>query len=125
MKRRKFITQLAKGSVCIPLVVAELGCDDDPTDPGGGGGGGGECLAGDSLRATSSLNSGHTHVVLIACNDIINAPAGRTYTSDGTSHTHTATLNAGDFEAIRNGQTVTVQSSNDAGHAHSWALSLG
>ncbi len=74
------------------------------------------------ITVTSSMVANHTHNVTIPGADIENAPAEKTYTSDGATHTHTVTLKQADFQNIKNGQEVTVTSSMVGNHTHTFTV---
>ena len=66
-------------------------------------------------------NHGHELVVPVADVEI---GQDKTYDIQGTSaHPHTVTLSAADFSVLGTGATVTVTSSNDAGHTHQVTVS--
>jgi hypothetical protein len=79
--------------------------------------------AGD-ITITSSVNAGHTHQVTISSTDIDNPPAADK-TIDTTysgGHRHTITLTTQDYESIKNGSEVTVESSSVSGHTHTFVI---
>lgn len=56
--------------------------------------------------------------------DHVNDGQDHTYNIQGASgHPHTITVSAAEFQMIASGQSVTVTSSNDAGHTHDVTLS--
>ena len=77
------------------------------------------------FTATSSTDFGHSHRVTIAADDLDDPPAQRTLTTtrDGAvPHTHAITLTKQHYEALENGQDVTVVSSVDGNHSHTFVI---
>jgi hypothetical protein len=78
------------------------------------------------IAAASSTDFNHAHNVTIPGADIGAAPASKTYTSDGPTHTHVITLTKADFQKLQKKETVTVTSTatGSSPHTHTWALKL-
>ncbi len=76
------------------------------------------------MTVTSSLDFNHTHNVIIPGADITNAPSSKTYTSDGATHQHAITLTQAQFDQIRDGQTVTVTSTQTGATPHSHTFTI-
>lgn len=76
------------------------------------------------ITVTSSVNSGHSHDVTISGADIDNPPAAdKTLdTTYSAGHIHTITLTPQDYESIKSGSEVTVTSSLNAGHTHTFVI---
>jgi len=81
--------------------------------------------AGD-ITVTSFIDAGHTHRVTIKGADIESPPAADKIidTTYSGGHRHTISLTPEDFESIKNGSKVTVTSSSDAGHTHTFAIKM-
>ncbi len=76
------------------------------------------------ITITSSVDSGHTHDVTVSGADIDNPPAAdKTVNSTYSGgHRHTITLTPQDYESIKDGGEVTVTSSSNAGHTHTFVI---
>ena len=79
--------------------------------------------AGD-ITITSSVDAGHSHDVTIKGTDIESPPAAdktvnATYSG---GHRHAITLTPQDYESIKDGGEVTVTSSSNAGHTHTFVI---
>ena len=79
--------------------------------------------AGD-ITVTSSVNSGHSHDVTVKGADIESPPtADETIdTTYSGGHRHTITLTPQDYESTKDGGEVTVTSSSNAGHTHTFVI---
>jgi len=65
-----------------------------------------------------SISANHGHSLTVPRADIL-AGTTRTYSIQGSSsHPHSVTVTAADFTKLKNGQTLTLVSTNDAGHTH-------
>jgi hypothetical protein len=81
----------------------------------------------ETQRTESSLELSHTHAVEIPAADVESPlPRGRTYeTSRELEHLHTVRLSSGDFELLRAGETVLLESSTSLDpepHTHIFRL---
>ncbi|MEW5742665.1 MAG: hypothetical protein AB1938_27355, partial [Myxococcota bacterium] len=87
---------------------------------GGGSGGGGSASTCTTNGAHhTNISSNHGHALMVPAADF-QATGDRTYNIQGTSgHPHTITLTEAQRATILGGGTVTVTSSQDAGHTHS------
>ena len=91
--------------------VVALACSKESVSPG-------------DVTVTSSVDAGHTHQVTIKGSDVESPPAAdktvnATYSG---GHRHTITLTPQDYESIKDGGEVTVTSSSNAGHAHTFVI---
>ena len=91
--------------------VVALACSKKSVSPG-------------DVTVTSSTDAGHTHQVTIEGSDIEIPPAAdktvnATYSG---GHRHTITLTPQDYESIKDGGEVTVTSSSNAGHTHTFVI---
>jgi hypothetical protein len=76
------------------------------------------------ITVTSSIDSGHSHAVTVRGADIESPPA-TDQTVDTTSsvgHKHTITLTSQDYQSIKDGNEVTVTSSSNSGHTHTFNI---
>jgi hypothetical protein len=76
------------------------------------------------ITVTSSIDSGHSHAVTVLGADIETPPA-TDQTIDTTSsggHKHTITLTSQDYQSIKDGNEVTVTSSSNSGHTHTFKI---
>jgi hypothetical protein len=111
---RKSLVKVAAVSVLVLVLVGSLvglACSKKSTSAG-------------DLTVTSSVNAGHTHQVTISGTDINNPPAAdKTIdTTYSAGHRHTITLTTQDYETIKNGGEVTVESSSVSGHTHTFVI---
>jgi len=91
--------------------VATLACSKESVSPG-------------DITVTSSVDAGHTHRITVRGADVERPPAADK-TIDATysgGHRHTVTLTLQDYESIKNGDEVSVTSTSDAGHAHTFDI---
>ena len=71
---------------------------------------------------TDTIAANHGHVLTIASADL-DSPTDMVYNiQGGAAHNHTVTLAVVDLRALKAGTTVTVGSSNAAGHEHSVSI---
>lgn len=116
MTRKDFLRSLVGVGVGVAGVAVIAGCGDD------GGGGTVDAPAAVCTAPTAAIGSNHGHVITVSLADV-NAGANKTYAIMGTSaHAHDVTVSAAQFTMIKNGQTVTVQSTDGGGHTHSVTL---
>jgi len=76
------------------------------------------------MTVTSSIDSGHSHAVTVLGADIETPPA-TDQTIDTTSsggHKHTITLTSQDYQSMKDGNEVTVTSSSNSGHTHTFKI---
>lgn len=114
MNRREFIIKMGAAFISVPVVLSLSSC----------GGDGGGSSSSDGFDVTSSVGAGHTHDVRILTADLANPPGGGVqYTSTNVnSHVHTVTLTQADLTAINSGGQVSVNSSTNDGHLHTWTI---
>ena len=77
-----------------------------------------------NFTVTSSVDNNHSHNAVISGADVDNPPAQKTITSDGANHTHTITLTKQNYEAIKQGQEVTVTSSSNGATPHTHTFTI-
>jgi hypothetical protein len=100
------------------IAAAACGGEDDP---GGEGNNGGSSGSEGACGTTIASNHGHKLTVTKA-----QAQAGgaKSYDIQGDSmHPHTVELTAAQMTALADGDSVTVESSEDADHSHSVTIS--
>lgn len=76
------------------------------------------------IGSRSSVSLAHTHDVCVAGDDLATPPSnGANYpTSNNDGHLHAVALTAAQLASLERGETVTVQSSNVAGHTHDFTI---
>lgn len=82
------------------------------------------CAATQDITSTSSTDLAHNHRVTIPGADLDSPPAQKTYTTDGTTHTHTVTLTKAQLEVIKKGQAVSVTCSSSGVPAHTHTFNI-
>jgi len=130
MNRRTFLTQAGTVVLILPAGRLLTGCGDsnEPAPPPGGGTNtpsGPSTPTATELDFTSSVVNGHSHDVTIQVSMLSDSPAGgdSLTTTNVNSHTHELVLTEAELDSIQAGQTVTRETSLDAGHTHTFALS--
>jgi hypothetical protein len=109
LNRKEFLTGVV--GVTVTLIVSACGGDDSQ---GSAGAGDGDCK--DDI--STAITSNHGHVLNVPAADF-DAGQSKTYSIKGTSeHDHSVTLTADDFSNLKNGKTVTKESTNNSGHSH-------
>jgi hypothetical protein len=74
------------------------------------------------VTAVSTVDAGHSHNASIPESDVASTQ-GKSYgASSASGHVHTVTFTAADFETLRTTGQVTILSSSDAGHTHSFTF---
>jgi VCBS repeat-containing protein len=110
MNRRDFLANAGLVSAWAMISVGIGGCyDDDPAAPAD------NAEDGDATGVVTGSNHSHGGAIVTAAE--LQAGGAVTLTLSG-SHTHTAQLSAAQVAAIADGDSVTLTSSSDAGHAH-------
>ncbi|MET0591362.1 MAG: hypothetical protein ABW133_01600 [Polyangiaceae bacterium] len=110
LNRKEFLAGIA--GFTATLFVYACGGDDD----NGGKTGGGDGNCNDDVDIAITSNHGHAFSINAADFD---GGQSKTYSIKGTSeHDHSVTLTAQDFTDLKNGKTVTKESTNNAGHSH-------
>jgi hypothetical protein len=110
LDRKEFLTGIA--GVTVTLIVTTCGGDDSQGNSGGGGDG--NCNDGIDVTITNN----HGHALSIAAADF-EAGQSKTYSIRGTSdHDHSLILAAADFTDLKNGKTITKESTTSSGHTH-------
>ena len=124
MDRREFLRRAGLIVVAIPAGELLAACGGAGT--GNQGAHGADGGTGQTQTFTSTLVGGHTHEVTIAVANFGVPPAsGITKTTTQTnSHTHQVSLTQAELKAVHNGQTVTKDTTVNAGHKHSFAFVL-
>lgn len=113
MNRREFIIRMGAALVSVPVVLSLQSCGSD----NGGS-------TPDGFDVVSSSNFNHTHTARILTADLTSPPSGGVvYTSslDG-GHDHTITLTQQQLTDINNNLQVSVVSSTDNAHTHTWTI---
>src|SRR5678810_22211 len=112
MTRKEFLRTLVGAGVGAAGVAAIAGCGDD-----GGG------MAADAPPPTCAspaavIGSNHGHVMMVSMADVT-AGAAKTYNIMGTAlHDHTVMVTAAQFQMIKGGASLNIQSSSDGTHSH-------
>lgn len=108
MTRKSFLRAAAGGTVVLWLQACGGGGgyddgDDKPQSCGASG---------------ASISGNHGHVLTIPEADL-SSLTDKTYSIQGSSgHDHTVTLTAAQLAMLKNGQTVSVESSTGSAHTH-------
>lgn len=122
MNRKTFIQKTTMGILLSIPVATLIGCsgsddngnglpDPDPTAK--------NCLDNGTSTSVSSAQN-HTHSLSVSKEDV-SAATTKTYDlSQSADHIHQVTLEASDFQALRNSpnQSITKVSTTDSGHSH-------
>ncbi|HEY5944603.1 MAG TPA: hypothetical protein VIV40_03890 [Kofleriaceae bacterium] len=136
MTRLQFLRslgQLALAGVALPALA---GCKDDDPAPTPDAGGNQQTpdarpiampdaaspdapmMPTTCASTSAAIGSNHGHVIMVTAAEA-NAGIEKTYQIQGTAtHPHSVLITAADFAALRANHTLTVTSSNDAGHTH-------
>ena len=111
MNRREVIFRVGGLLLALPASRVLLAC--------GGDSGGANA---NSLRFISSSDLGHTHFFFLDKNEITNPPTAGIdrLTTNDLAHTHSVTLTEADLDNINAGQTVSITTSNDDNHTHTF-----
>jgi hypothetical protein len=111
MNRREVIFRIGGLLLALPASRVLLACggDNGGTDP-------------NSLRFISSSELGHTHFFFLDKNEITSPPTAGIdrLTTNDLAHTHSVRLTEADLDNINAGQTVTITTSNDDNHTHTF-----
>jgi hypothetical protein len=117
--------QLAGGILGASVVTAAAGCGGDdstgtgPTGTGTGSTGTGAGTACDLNPPQVTIAANHGHVMVVTKAEAT-AGDGKTYNIMGTAtHDHTVMVTSDSFKTMESGSTVTLNSSDTAGHSHS------
>ncbi len=90
--------------------------DDSSDDPNPNQNGQSNCTDNGTV---SSIGSNHGHTLTVSVADV-QSGAEKTYSIQGSSsHDHSVTLTAANFNSLQNNNSITVSSTNDDGHTHS------
>jgi hypothetical protein len=114
--RRDFLKRAQVTLLLVPIAgLAGVAC---------GNSSGGSSSGCDGPDPTSSVTNGHTHTVCVESTDLTTPPAnGVTFTTSVTEdHTHTVSLTQTQLQTIAMGQEVTVPTSVNAGHMHTFMI---
>lgn len=123
MKRIDFIKRLTTIAIVgVPILTLANSCsntEDEPI-PGTNTPADKDCLA-NGTNSSISANHGHT---LTVSKDDVQAGAEKLYAIQGSStHPHTVTISAGQFDTLKSNNSVDVVSSNDSNHSHTVTVS--
>lgn len=124
MDRKTFIQKTTMGILLSIPAVSMLGCsgsddngnttpDPDPTPTAK------NCVENGTSTSVSSAQN-HTHSLSVSKEDV-SAGTTKTYDlSQSADHIHQVTLEANDFQALKNNpnQSITKVSTTDSGHSH-------
>lgn len=112
MLHKSLVSILAVGLIVALLAFGGLACSKSPA------------TGQEDITATSSSDVGHSHDVTISGADIENPPAvdDTIDTTYSGGHKHTITLTRQDYESIKNGGEVTVNSSSYGEHTHTFVI---
>lgn len=77
-----------------------------------------EPVSPESGDLTGSISDNHLHIALLSQDDWERAAEITLDITGNSTHPHFVTLRSSDFAALNRGETVTLLSSNDWGHAH-------
>jgi len=110
----KSAVRIAVATMLVVLLIGSamsVACSEKSASPG-------------DIEITSSVDAGHSHDVTISRADTDSPPAAdktvnATYSG---GHRHTITLTPQDYESIKDGGEVTVTSSSNAGHTHTFVI---
>jgi hypothetical protein len=106
---------------CAASTNPDAGSDASTPDGSAGGGDSSTDAATSACSngaSASSISANHGHTLTVPRADI-QAGATRTYSIKGTSsHPHDVTITASDFTRLKNGETLTLTSTNVGGHTH-------
>jgi len=139
MNRREFLVSTAGIVAALPLEAYVAACDDSSSSEpdggtsgtsgssaaghGGSGGSGGANACTDPLPETQVADAtGHTHTVTIAASKLTSTADQMFDTSVTGGHMHSITLTPAQFAMIKAGTAVTVVSTNNASHTHSYKI---
>jgi hypothetical protein len=112
--RKAFCARLAGASVVLLIQACGGSSSDETPLPAPGPKPGATC--------TDTIAANHGHVLTIASADL-DSPTDLVYNiQGGAAHNHTVPLAVADLRALKAGTTVTVVSSNAAGHEHSVSI---
>jgi hypothetical protein len=113
MERRAFLVRVGTLALWVPASRLLVGCTN--SDEAGGP---------PSLTFTSTLDNGHSHRVSLEVAIIENPPAdgAEPRTTEAGGHMHTVILSEDDLVLIRDNQTVTRTTSEEAGHTHAFTF---
>lgn len=104
--------------------AAAGGCSDSPPSNTGAGGTGGPVTCDDPLGATQmSDTTNHTHTLTVSASALQATTPQIFTTSSANAHTHTVSLSVNQLMTLRNGSSVTVNSSSDNNHTHAYRVS--
>ena len=116
MDRRKFIIKAGQTFPIVAGAVYVIGCDSDPGADGNGNGS-------MTIVAVSTVDAGHSHRVEFPESDLSSDTDKSYQSSFDAGHTHAVVLTEAQLEAIANGGSVTVTSSDSGGHRHNFTFS--
>lgn len=117
MNRREFLKIAGGLFISMPVLLKITGCGKNDY--------GSSSTSSDStgFQAVSSVDSGHSHSIKILFADLANPPSGgMVYTSSSSGHTHNVSLTLQMLTEVNSGTSLTVVSSVDSGHSHTWVI---
>ncbi len=104
----------------------DAGQADGGSDAGSGDAGNGDAGTGpQSFTFTSTNVNGHTHTLIVQAEELNDTPASGVSrdTSEALGHTHNVELSELELDEIAAGGTVTVTTSVEDGHSHTFEFS--
>ena len=119
MERKQFLIYATTATGLLPLLLTEIACDPY---------GGDSATAGsdeEGFTRVSSPSSGHTHSVTIRFSDVDAPPdGGNTLDTSRTNHIHTLTLSQSDYQDLKNGQQLVIDTSITGSHSHTFTIKV-
>lgn len=126
MNRKTFLKKAA-GAMLIALpAYSIISCSSSGDDSGNGNPNPnpnpqGNCSNNGANASSISSNHGHT---LTVSKDDVTAGTEKTYSIQGSSsHDHTVTITAANFNTLQSNQSITINSTAGGGHTHSVTVS--
>jgi hypothetical protein len=132
--RKEFLGRLLGGTAGLAGAVFIAGCGSDssgrgtdPGDPDAAVPPSDARSSSDAAHATSctmngtssTISANHGHVLVVSKTDVT-AATSKTYDIHGTAdHTHSVTVTAAMFTALKGNTAIMMISSRDSGHTHS------
>ncbi|MEP5363817.1 MAG: hypothetical protein ABJQ37_08265 [Reichenbachiella sp.] len=124
MDRKSFLKKISAAFIIgVPLLSlwnCSSSSEDDPTpddmDPDGSTA---SCV---DNGTSSSIGSNHGHTLTVSKDDVTTGTAKTYHITGSSSHAHSVTVTADHFTTLKDGSSVTVESTS-SGHTHSVTIS--